>query len=283
MNKKNKKNVVKDLNNQNKKNDDKITKILLIIFAITTIIFISVLICFHNRLNPSDKRVEGVYNYFNFKTIGTCEGQLNYTDKKITYKDVSLETKNCIAYQNANIPKDKIVTETYEGTKKKETCTHDGMVFRKNADSNECVVNKIEKEYLEKSYKKIFGKDLEDSEMFYTDNLNICYLKDDYYYCGLAETYTLIFANPSSINRVIDKVYKKGSSMIVYDYFLKIEADKCYTNYTTTEADSDCSSEYAKNKKEDIKFIRKYGTYYKHTYKKAADGSYYWVSSEPVK
>jgi len=29
--------------------------------------------------------------------------------------------------------------------------------------------------------------------------------------------------------------------------------------------------------------MKKYGTEYKHIFKQADDGSYYWVSSEPVK
>ena len=38
-----------------------------------------------------------------------------------------------------------------------------------------------------------------------------------------------------------------------------------------------------KNKKVDIDFLLKNGTKYKHIYEKAKDGTYYWVSSEPVK
>ena len=46
---------------------------------------------------------------------------------------------------------------------------------------------------------------------------------------------------------------------------------------------SSCTSEFKSNSKINYNFLKKYGTLYKHTFKKADKDSYFWVESEPVK
>ena len=71
--------------------------------------------------------------------------------------------------------------------------------------------------------------------------------------------------------------------LIIYDYFLKVINDECFTSYMDTTKNDKCSTNYSEltNKDMTYKFLKKNGTLYKHTFKK--DGkSYYWISSKPV-
>ena len=185
-----------------------------------------------------------------------------------------------MAYQKAEI--NNVEVETVKPKKKKETCTLNGMVFRKNDETNECIISKIKKEQIDNSYKKLFGKEIEFNESFKIDNLNICYLKDDYYYCGLSETFTYTYGSESTVYRVIKKAEEKSSDIIIYDYFVKINNNKCYKNYTTADINDTCTEQYKNNKNINYKFMKKYTTEYKHVYRKLEDGTYYWISSEPI-
>ena len=203
-----------------------------------------------------------------------------YTEKKVGYSDIDPETRLCIAYQKADIKDTE--TGTMKATKKKNTCTEDGMTFRVDEESKECSYTKIEKSIIDNSYQKLYGKEVENNESFKIDNLNICYLKDGYYYCGLSETFTYTLGNESIIYRVMEKAVEKSSDIIIYDYFAKLNNDTCFKAYTTTTVNKNCTDEYKNNKEINYKFMKKYATKYKHVFRKAEDNTYYWVSSEPV-
>ena len=128
---------------------------------------------------------------------------------------------------------------------------------------------------------EIFGQDISNNEEFRADNTHICYLKDNKYYCGLSETFSYVIGNESTIYRVLEKAVKKGSEIYLYDYFAKITNSTCYKDYTPSTINQDCTSNYKENKV-NYKFMEKYATKYKHTYRKGENGNYYWVSSEPV-
>jgi len=272
------------MKNKKKKNKiivkDKLLLTLLGLLAIITVILLVVWIVNINNLETDNKLVVELHNYFSTKDLGNCEGLLTYANDKIEYKDINSETRLCLAYQKAEI-KD-VKKENVKADKKKEICTIDDMVFKINEDTKECTINKIKREVIDKSYKKIFGKDIEKNESFKIDNLNICYLKDDYYYCGLSETFTYTLGSESIIYRVIKKAQEKGSEILIYDYFVKINEETCFKNYTTTLINQNCTEKYSNKKDINYKFMKKYGTEYKHVYKEAKDGTYYWVSSEPV-
>ena len=260
---------------------DKILLILLIILAILSITIIIVKVVMHNHLDTESKLVTELHNYFNSKDLGNCDGLFNYAEDKIDYDKIDAETKLCLAYQKSEIK--VLETKTLKPAKKKNTCTKDGMKFRVDEEKNECSYKIIEKSEIEKTYKKLYGKNIENDESFKIDNLNICYLKDDKYYCGLSETFTYTLGNESVIYRVMEKAIEKGSDIIIYDYFAKVNNEKCFKTYTTSTINENCTTEYKKHKEINYKFMKKYGTEYKHIFKKAEDGSYYWVSSEPIK
>ena len=129
----------------------------------------------------------------------------------------------------------------------------------------------------------MFGSDISEYKQFQYDGATICYVKDDAYYCGLSETFTYSIGAEPHTYRAIKDAYKKGDELIIYDYFLKVINDECFTSYMDTTKNDKCSTNYSEltNKDMTYKFLKKNGTLYKHTFKK--DGkSYYWVSSKPV-
>lgn len=271
---------VKESNVKKKKAfDDKILIVLVILLIIITITLIIMWISNINSVDTDSDEIKELHNYFSVEDLTSCDGLFNYASDKIEYDDVASETRLCIAYQKANI--EETEKETYKPDKKKETCTVDNMIFRKDDETDECNIIEIKRDVIDSSYKKIFGKDIENNESFKVDNLNICYLKDDYYYCGLSEVFTYTLGSESTIYRVIDTAKEKGSELVIYDYFVKINGDDCYENYTTSIINRGCTKHYKSDKKMNFRFMKNYGTKYKHVYKKTEDNTYYWVSSEP--
>lgn len=275
--KKEKKKINKNISNLFQ---DKILLILIVILIILSLIIVVVKIVNINNLDTDSELVTELHNYFNSDDLSNCEGLFTYSEEKINYENVNSETRLCLAYQKADI-KD-VETGTLKPDKKKEICSKDEMVFRINDETKECSYSKIKKSIIDDSYKKLYGKEIENNKSFKIDNLNICYLKDDYYYCGLSETFTYTLGNESVIYRVMDKAVEKGSNIIIYDYFVKLNSNTCFKNYTTTTINSECTKEYKNTKEIDYNFMKKFGTKYKHTFSKANDETYYWISSEPI-
>lgn len=270
----------KSINKKGKVVQDRLLIVLIAILVLLSLIILIIKVASRNNLDTESELVTELHNYFNSDDLGNCEGLFTYAEDKIEYKDVDSETRLCLAYQKADI-KD-VETGTIEAKKKKTTCTLDDMTFRVTEDTKECSYTKIKRSIIDESYKKLYGKDIEDNESFKIDNLNICYLKDDYYYCGLSETFTYTLGNESIIYRVMEKAVEKGSEIVIYDYFAKINNNTCFKSYTTTTENSNCTEEYKNQKEINYKFMKKYGTKYKHVFKQAKDETYYWVSSEPM-
>ncbi len=267
---------------KNKKLDIFLTVILIVLIVIA-IALVMWRVIVGKPMDTNSDLVKELYDYFSTESLNNCEGLLNYTEGKIEYDDINSETRLCLAYQKSDI---KDVEElTYKPEKKETICKTDGMTFRADEESKVCKVKKIKQDVIDKTYKKLFGKDIEKNEEFKADNSNICYLKDGYYYCGPSETFTITLGSEALIYRVPSEATQKGREVIVYDYFAKVSDNKCFKAYTTTNINQKCTDEYGKlkDKKEiDYKFLENYGTKYRHIYKKAKDGTYYWVSSELI-
>lgn len=264
----------------NNKKNDKVLIILIIFLIITTLSLVIVKIINRHNLKNNDELVVELHNYFNTENLENCAGLFIYNEKIINYDNISSKNKKCLAYQKSDIKNSEDVV--LSAKKGKNICKKDDMIFKTDENSNECIVKKIDKKIINNTYKKIFGKDIEDEESFRIDNYNICYLKDDFYYCGLSETYTYTIGNDSMIYRIIEKAIEKGSTIEIYDYFIKINNNICYNNYTTDKENNDCTEEYKNNSKINYKFMKKFGTEYKHVFKKSNDDTYYWISSEPI-
>ena len=260
---------------------DKLLKGIIVILILIVVLLIAYRLFYGKSLATDNKLVKELHGYLMPTDLNNCDGLSNYADKKITTKDLDDTTKLCLAYQKINTKNAPV--EEYDKTKKKETCNVDNMIFGSEENEDKCSVVKIKKNIIEKTYQKLFGENINTKDAFNYDNSHICYLKDDYYYCGKSETYTYVIDGTTAIYRIIDKAIEKGSTITIYDYFLKINSDECYKNYTTLDKNDNCTKNYNEKSKIDYNFMKKYGTMYKHIYQKDKNGNYYWVSSTPVK
>ena len=129
----------------------------------------------------------------------------------------------------------------------------------------------------------IYNGEIGKDQDFNIDDNNICRYKNGYYYCGLSENFVYSLQATPKIYRSILKTVEKDNEVEVYDYFLKILEDKCYNNYFSDEEISKCSQKFAKKGEVKYSLLKKYGTLYKHVFKKNNDtDKYYWVETTPL-
>ena len=237
------------MNNKNKKQNEQNNTVFLILIAVAVVVFLVLVvlkIINRHNLDVDSKLVTSLHNTFSTEDLGNCEVLLNYSEEKVEYDKIDSETRLCLAYQKSEIP-EKLETITYDKVKKKNICEEDGMVFRANDETEKCVVQKVKKDIIDNTYKNIFGKDIEENESFKVDSDSICFLKDNYYYCGDSEVVTYTFGNESTIYRVIQKAVEKGSEIEIYDYFIKVNDKICYKNYTADTINQNHTNQYEKN------------------------------------
>ncbi len=266
------------------KDNDLFLVFLVVILVIIALILVIFKLINGKNLKTDDKDVLELHEYFSTDNLGNCEGLLTYNDGVVENKSTRSDLKLCFAYHKTE-GLEKVDEVTYKAPKKDDLCNENGMTFRTEDDSNICKVSIYPKEEVEKTYEKMFGEKVgKEVTSFKIDGFNICFLNDDKYYCGLSDEITYTVGSDISVYRSIKKASKRGDTIFIYDYFVKLVEEKCYTAYDDGEENTRCSDAYGKlkNKKMDYDFIKKYGTLYKHTYKKNEDNTYHWVKSERV-
>ena len=231
-------------------------------------------------LNPDSKLATNLYSYLGTNDVNVCGGLNNYADELVSSEDLSEDLKICSAY--TRVSENDITTMKIDKSKKNNTCSiNNDIVFATdNYEDDICTVTKIDAKKINDEYKTIYGSDIKENQKFQYNSTTVCYYSEDAYYCGLGESYTYTIGAEPHTYRSIKQVKKSSNKIIIYDYFLKIVNDECYGSFTTDKTIDKCNDEYNSNKM-DYKFLKKYGTLYKHTYQKNGK-NYYWVSSEPV-
>lgn len=259
--------------------------ILVGLLIISTIVLIGVNIYFGNSVDIEEKHIANLYEYISNEEITKCEGLLFYSDDKVTKDGLTDGQKTCISF----IKTDNLKGETVKlkKDKKSKICSlEDGIKFATdNYEGKKCTIKKYETSLVKAKYKEIFGENMpEDLKSFVIDDANICYLKDNEYYCGLSEIFSFTIGNESFVYRTINQAKEKGNNeVIIYDYFIKINNNKCYPSFNSTKEIKECSKKYNSKDKMNFKFIKKHGTKYKHIFKKLDNSdNYYWFSSEPI-
>lgn len=266
-----------------KKKSKKQTILVIIIIIIIIVVGIVLFIKKGIPLNSNSSLVTESYSYLGNNDLQKCGGLVTYSKDKVTNKTLSEETKICLAYNKVN--KDNLEEVKLDKTKKENKCKLDEeLIFATdNYEDKICTLSKLNKDEVNQMYKSMFGNDINEYKTFKYDGATVCYFKDDSYYCGLSETFTYSVGAEPHTYRSIKDSYKKGDELIIYDYFLKIINDECFTSYVDSIKNDKCTTNYKDIKDDEMnyKFLKKNGTLYKHTFKK--DGkNYYWVSSQPV-
>ena len=258
-----------------------IIKILNVIIILLLIAIVFIIFKKGKPLNTNGKVVKDLYSYVGNNNLEKCGGLVFYSDEEINYDKLSNETKLCLAYTKVN-DEDKEELKV-DKAKKGNTCSlKDSLVFATdNYEDKICTLSKTNKNLVNENYKKMFGKSIENYDKFQLDNITVCYLNDDSYYCGLSEEYTYTIGAEPHTYRAIKDSFKKNDEIIIYDYFLKVINNECYTSYVKDSKNDKCTKALENNKNVEYKFLKKYGTKYKHIFKKD-NNVYHWVSSEKI-
>lgn len=123
--------------------------------------------------------------------------------------------------------------------------------------------------------KMIFGKDatVEHGDSSWVDGLSVVYSATDK--CYYISAYDGGGDRPN-LNYVYFAYYKNnGNEFIIYDRYAYVE----YSSSGYDVYQGSLGKEYVTTLS-DVKSVANYATVYKHTFKKASDGSYYWYSTE---
>ena len=255
--------------------------ILILIITIVIVALIIIHLLKGKSLNTESPVVTELYSYLGNNDLEVCNGLATYDIEDIDYDSLDNSMRICTAYSLLELDDSTLLK--IDKTKKNNTCSvGENITFATdNYEEDICSVTKVSADVINEQYQKMYGKSIESYDQFQYSDTTICYYEDGYYYCGLSEQYTTTIGGEPHTFRSIKKATEKGDTMIIYDYFLKIVNNECYTSYNQDEKNDKCSENYNENTEVDYKFLKKYGTAYKHTFKKEKD-AYHWVKSELV-
>ncbi|MEG0977255.1 MAG: hypothetical protein RSF02_01745 [Bacilli bacterium] len=260
-----------------------ILKLITVILLIIAFSLVMVVIVRGKKVSTNSDIVNNLYSYMGSNDLLLCSGIPTYDSKKTTYDSIKNDVKICNAY--TKVKEDNITTIKIDKSKKENICSIGKNVkfATDNYEDNICTVTKISADKIGDEYFKIYGKTIEQYETFDKDNKTICYFEDGFYYCGLSETYTYTIGAEPHTFRSLKNALKKKDNIIIYDYFVKVINNECYTSFKGDVKNSKCSENYKSEEKTNYAFLKKYGTLYKHIFKlNESNDTYYWVSSEPV-
>ena len=255
-----------------------ITSIVILVILITALIIVFVIKS--KSLDPNSDLVTEIYSYIGNNDLEVCNGLATYAEDEVNYDKLDNSMRICTAYSLLEL--DDTAMLKIDKSQKNNTCSvGESITFATdNYEDDICTVTKISSAEVNAQYKKMYGKEIESYDQFQYNDTTVCYYEDGYYYCGLAEEYTTTFGGEPHTFRSIKSATKEDDQIIIYDYFLKVVNDECYTSYTGETKNDKCSENYSEDTEITYNFLKKYGTLYKHIYQKSGD-SYYWVSSSP--
>ncbi len=255
--------------------------ISLIIFIIIVIIITAIVVIKERYIDTDSELVTEIYSYIGNNDLSVCEGLVNYGDDIVSFETIDNATRICNAYSMLEL--DETTMVKIDKTQKNNTCSiGENITFATDDyEGDICTVTKVASDLVNEQYKKMYGTDIETYEQFQYNDTTVCYYENNYFYCGLSESYTTTIGNEPETYRAIKSVYKDNDELVIYDYFIKIVNDECYSSFVGSTVLDTCSEQYDADEDITYNFLKKYGTLYKHTYKKN-DNGYYWVQSEPV-
>ena len=246
------------------------------------IIFLGFFLLFHNRLDINSNEVSLIYNLIEHD-INYCDGLVFYSDKQVNSNTINYDQKMCLSYLRSNNYEEEYLSTV----KKKDYCAiNKKELFLKEEETDKCRITKINIEQLNNNYKELFNENITDYNDFRLNGENVCFFneKDNTYYCGSSiERKVEVGWSPTSY-RFIQKAIKKGNNIIIFDYLLLINNNICYEDINKT-INEKCTNILSDNPKKEIniKFVKKYGSLYKHEFSKNEEGNYYWQKSTKIK
>lgn len=262
-------------------------KKVVVILGIIAIIIVVLLVIFlgDKNLDLTSDNVKKLYSYLGEVDIYHCGGLNQYSGEEVGYTTISNENKMCMAYFELDDEDLKKETSNVTATNDNDlkVCEIGEGIRLVSSNDKECNYEIVSKEALENSYKNIYGNKLPDENEFYINSNTACYLKDNNYYCGEAETFIYSLTPESTIYRLLNSAKEKmNGNIVISDYYLRVSDNKCYQSNNNDSEITSCSKQLAENPDLEInsEFVSKYGAIYEHTfnYDNNTD-NYYWSSS----
>lgn len=268
---------------KNEKKKNKLITITIIILAMILLVLCLMLVFRGKRLDTNTSLVNELYTKLGQNDLSYCNGLDIYSNNAISYDELNNTSRICNVVANLYINEEADIVKI-DKTKKNNTCSiKDDISFAiDNYEDDICTISRIDKKKVGELYNNFYGKNLENYDTFNLNNTTICYSDDEYYYCGLAESYTVTVGEEKLTYRAIKDAIKKNNKIYIYDYFIKIVNDECYTTYDNKTKNVNCTSEYQKENV-NYDFLKKYGTLYRHIFEKNDNDEYYWIKTEQVK
>ena len=257
------------------------------IYLLFGIIIIGILIyllylLFRPLNNVNEEFITEYYSYLGSNELKKCGGLYLYNEERMTQENIRDSQKLCNAYLNLTINDDEKIVLNKE--KKYNYCTYQKMNFAvDNYEGDKCTIIKVSKEKMANEIKNIYNTEVGEYQDFNIDDNNICRFKNNYYYCGLRENFVYSLKEMPKVYRSIFKTIEVEVQIEVYDYFLRTFEEKCYYNYISNTEIANCSKKLAQKGEINYSLLKKYGTLYKHVFKKNTEtNKYYWVETIPL-
>ncbi len=258
-----------------------IAKFLLPSLIVILIIIIIITIFCLKKDHVNQDIIDEYYTFLGSNDLTLCNGLIAYDSLEVT-KDLIEDTdKVCNSY--LNLASEKIAKVKVDKNAKKNNCTYEKFTFATdNYEEDYCTIEKIAITDLKNEYNLIYNEEIGDLKDFYIDENKVCHYRNDYYYCGLAETFSYSLMAKPNVYRSIKKTVEQGDIIYIYDLFLKTKEEKCYNSFNSDEENAECSKKYAQKGEINYRLLKKYGTLYRHTFKLNKEtGKYYWYASQP--
>ena len=254
-------------------------------FVIIAVVLLLVVFLGDKTLDMESEEISELYSYLGEVDIFHCGGLNSYSGDEVTSNSISNENKLCMAYYALNL--DNIQQEQGEIT---TTNDHDvslceigeGIRLAAKEGENACNYQVISSNDLADAYRMIYGEEIPKVASFFINSSEACYLEEDNYYCGNAQTFVYSLTPEATVYRLMNRAAEKlNGDIVIDDYYLSVSGNKCYYSNNSNDEIMACSSELENNTNLEIDsdFVREYGTLYEHTFKQDDNGNYYWYSS----
>lgn len=209
-----------------------------------------------------------------------------YVGKPLTVKDINIKVLMYIASQA--IP----FSEQYSGS---EDCSkgsiklnlntgYDGICFRKNEEGSG--IYAIPEDVMKKYLKKYYGNELQYKQVSSFGAACINYKYQNGYYFTPGGGCGGVYTKQKAYQTQFLKEETKNDEKYIYLSFVYYVTNADVDNSTQLYKDSSLKEKIASNVSNEDDIFEVAGdkaAVYKHTYKKNADGSYYWYSVDRVK
>lgn len=255
---------------------------IVLVSSVIILTVVGLILIGDKTLDLDSNQVKELYGYLGDTDINHCGGLQVYSKNAITSDDIDEQDMMCMAYYKSTSKLKDEVQSTGKNEYGTLICRVGENLSLAADEDGKCEYEIIDASHLKSMYLKMYGKEPADMDKFYITDLKSCFLEGDKYICGEATTFNYSISAEATIYRLIDKaVQKNNGDIIIYDYFLKVSDDKCYKSNSNLEENMDCTKALS-DKDIDQEFIRKYGTFYEHFYKKDSNG-HHWVQSKVKK